>query len=103
MDDVQVTQLHGTSENPARVSKRVGHSKSEQLPTLVSRINADISRIPDFLCNTGAHPEQGLVTQVTSPEEPVFSSEEIFIRLNQWSFHSIGSSITSQRFSPGRS
>ena len=80
MDDVQVTQLHGTSENPARVSKRLGHSKSEQFLALVARINADISRIPEFLGYT-VDPEQGLVTQVTSPGEPGLSSEEIFLRL----------------------
>ena len=79
MDDVQVTQLHGASENPARASKRSCHSKADQMVELLTKINNDLSKIPDCLGFT-VDPGSGEVTQVTSPGGLGLPIREIVLR-----------------------
>ena len=82
MDDVQVTQLHGASENPDRASKRSGHSKADQMVELLTRINNDLGKIPDCLAFT-VDSGSGEVTQVTSPGGLGLPTREIVLRLHQ--------------------
>ena len=82
MNDVQVTQLHGDTENPARVTRRECHSKAEKLLVLVAKI-IDMKRIPEFVRGETAELDDGVITQVTSPESPrAPSPAEVFLRLN---------------------
>ena len=67
MNDLQITQLNGTSDNPQALTRRHSHDKADKLIALVQTIIRDIPGLPTYVAKQLGRSETGGTSLEVAP------------------------------------